>query len=120
VREGNEVREGSTLGDVRLEAFEGLFNGRVRLEALLLLLEVTDVWEDDLVGVSSPFSSFMLHYSSILSFSGKPEGFRGSLCFKTVISKLTLQGVAMTKLVEKGTWTKRWSSSEFLFSHVDR
>lgn len=50
-REGKEVKEGSGLGDKILEALEGLFRGRVRLFVLLLLLEVSEVCEDDLLGM---------------------------------------------------------------------
>lgn len=58
-REGNEVKEGSGLGDARLEALEELLWGRLRFLGLLLLLEVSEVWDDDLLG-GSGLSSTML------------------------------------------------------------
>lgn len=58
-REGNEVREGSGLGDARLEALEELLWGRLRFLGLLLLLEVSEVWDDDLFGVSGFFSTML-------------------------------------------------------------
>ena len=55
-REGKEVKEGSGLGERILEAFEGLFRGRLRLFVLLLLLELSEVCEEDLRGGSGLFS----------------------------------------------------------------
>lgn len=58
-REGNEVKEGSGLGDARLEALEELLWGRLRFLVLLLLLEVSEVWDDDLLGGSGFFSTML-------------------------------------------------------------
>ena len=47
VSDGKEVREGSGLGEVMLEALDGLFRGRLRILVLLLLLEVCDSCDED-------------------------------------------------------------------------